>query len=142
MVGGQKIDMSPERAELDLAGISHLQSLKTGALILFSCEAGPILAQAPEPQRQALKDYARDLGLAFQIAYDILDAESTPEALGKPTGQDANLGKATFVGQLGISGARNKAEALVESACRRLDLFGQKADLLREAAAFVVARRS
>ncbi|CAE6965378.1 dxs [Symbiodinium sp. KB8] len=140
MVGGQMIDMSPERAELDLAGISHLQSLKTGALILFSCEAGPILAQAPEPQRQALKDYARDLGLAFQIADDILDAESTPEALGKPTGQDASLGKATFVGQLGISGARNKAEALVDSACRRLDLFGQKADLLREAAAFVVAR--
>jgi farnesyl diphosphate synthase len=86
--------------------------------------------------------YAEDLGLAFQIADDILDAESTPEALGKPTGQDASLGKATFVGQLGIAAAREKADALVQSACARLDLFGEKADLLRQTAAFVVARRS
>ncbi len=142
MVGGQMIDMSPERAQLDLAGISHLQSLKTGALILFSCEAGAILGGAAPEQRAALVGYAQDLGLAFQIADDILDAESTPEALGKPTGQDANLGKATFVGQLGIDGARDKAKALVNSACARLDLFGEKADLLRQTAAFVVERRS
>lgn len=142
MVGGQMIDMSPARAELDLAGISHLQSLKTGALILFSCEAGAILAQASDEARQALIGYAQDLGLAFQIADDLLDAESTPEALGKPTGQDESLGKATFVGQLGIEGAREKAVALAASAAQRLDLFGQKADLLKEAAAFVVSRRS
>ncbi|NIA70129.1 polyprenyl synthetase family protein [Pelagibius litoralis] len=142
MVGGQMIDMSPARAHLDLAGISHLQSLKTGALILFSCEAGAILAQAPDTARKALVGYAQDLGLAFQIADDILDAESTPEALGKPTGQDASLGKATFVGQLGIDGARVKAVSLAASAAQRLDLFGQKADLLKEAAAFVVSRQS
>ncbi len=142
MVGGQMIDISPQRAELDLAGISHLQSLKTGALILFSCEAGAILGAAGQSEREALIDYAKDLGLAFQIADDILDAESTPEALGKPTGQDASLGKATFVGQLGIEEARKKARLLVESACGRLDLFGEKADLLRQTAVFVVDRRS
>jgi farnesyl diphosphate synthase len=142
MVGGQMIDISPERSALDLDGISHLQSLKTGALIRFSCEAGALLAEAAAAEREALVAYAQDLGLAFQIADDILDAESTPEALGKPTGQDANLGKATFVGQLGIREARDKAQGLVESACARLDIFGEKADLLRQTAAFVVARRS
>jgi farnesyl diphosphate synthase len=142
MVGGQMIDISPQRSSLDLAGISHLQSLKTGALIRFSCEAGAVLAEADPAARQALIAYAEDLGLAFQIADDLLDAESTPEALGKPTGQDATLGKATFVGLLGVEKAREKAEALVDSACARLDLFGQKAELLRQAAAFVVARRS
>jgi len=142
MVGGQMIDMSPERSGLDLAGISHLQSLKTGALIRFSCESGAILAEAGEAERAALVRYAEDLGLAFQIADDLLDAQSTPEALGKPTGQDASLGKATFVGQLGVEKAREKAEALVQSACARLDLFGEKADLLRQTAAFVVSRRS
>jgi farnesyl diphosphate synthase len=142
MVGGQMIDISPERSGLDLDGISHLQRLKTGALIRFSCQAGAILGEASEAEHAALVAYAEDLGLAFQIADDILDAESTPEALGKPTGQDANLGKATFVGQLGIGAAREKADALVQSACARLDLFGEKADLLRQTAAFVVARRS
>lgn len=142
MVGGQMIDISPERASLDLQGISHLQSLKTGALIRFSCEAGALLAEAGEAERAALVAYAQDLGLAFQIADDLLDAESTPEALGKPTGQDATLGKATFVGQLGTAQARERARELVGSACARLDIFGEKADLLRQAAAFVVARRS
>jgi len=142
MVGGQMIDISPERSSLDLDGISHLQSLKTGALIRFSCEAGAILAESGATEQATLVAYAEDLGLAFQIADDLLDAESTPEALGKPTGQDANLGKATFVGQLGIRQARERAEALVRSACARLDLFGEKADLLRQTAAFVVARRS
>jgi farnesyl diphosphate synthase len=136
------IDISPQRNDLDLDGISDLQSLKTGALIGFSCEAGALLGEAGAAERAALLAYAQDLGLAFQIADDILDAESTPEALGKPTGQDASLGKATFVGQLGIQQARAKAESLVQSACARLDLFGEKSDLLRQAAAFVVARRS
>lgn len=142
MVGGQMIDISPRRSDLDLGGISHLQSLKTGALIRFSCEAGALLAEAGAAERAALVAYAEDLGLAFQIADDLLDAESTPEALGKPTGQDASLGKATFVGQLGVREARERAQALVRSACARLDIFGEKADLLRQTAAFVVARRS
>jgi farnesyl diphosphate synthase len=142
MVGGQMIDISPARARLDLAGITALQSLKTGALITFSCDAGAILGAAPEAERGALRAYAADLGLAFQIADDLLDAEGTAEELGKPTGQDSAQGKATFVGLLGAEGARAKAVTLINHACARLDLFGEKADLLRETAQFVVHRRS
>lgn len=142
MVGGQMIDISPDRASLDLAGITELQRLKTGALITFACEGGAILGQATAEERAALVDYAADLGLAFQIVDDLLDAQGSAEELGKPTGQDEALGKATFVGQLGLEGARAKAEALVARACKRLDLFGAKAELLRKAAVFVLERRS
>lgn len=142
MVGGQMIDLSPQRDSLDLDGITRLQALKTGALITFSCEAGAILGRATPDERQALVAYAQDLGLAFQIVDDLLDTESTPEELGKPTGQDAAAGKATFVGQLGLEGARAKAVALKEQACARLDIFAKKADLLRETAGFVLERRS
>ena len=142
MVGGQMIDISPEREGLDLAGITHLQNLKTGALITFACEAGAILGRATADQRAALVGYAQDIGLAFQIADDLLDLHSTPEELGKPTGQDTAMAKATFVGLLGHNGARDQAGALVEQACARLEIFGKKADLLRETATFVVERRS
>ena len=142
MVGGQMIDISPEREDLDLTGITHLQNLKTGALFNFSCEAGAILGRPQPKERVALVGYAADVGLAFQIADDLLDAESTPEELGKPTGQDSTMGKATFVGQLGLNGGRDRAVELVEQACGRLDIFGKKADLLRDAARFVVDRRS
>jgi farnesyl diphosphate synthase len=142
MVGGQMIDLSPERSGLDLEGITRLQRLKTGALITFACEAGAILGRAPADARAALVAYAGDLGLAFQIVDDLLDAAGSAEELGKPTGQDAALGKATFVGQLGLDGARAKAEALIKSSCARLDLFAEKADFLRETANFVLERRS
>ncbi len=142
MVGGQMIDLSPERSRLDLEGITQLQALKTGALITFACEAGAILGRAPEAARAALVAYAGELGLAFQIVDDLLDAAGSAEELGKPTGQDAALGKATFVGQLGVEGARVKAEALVETACTRLDIFAEKAEVLRQTASFVLQRRS
>ncbi len=142
MVGGQMIDISPEREDLDLDGIIRLQRLKTGALIVFACEAGAILGQAGNADRTALSSYGEDLGLAFQIVDDLLDAESTPETLGKPTGQDAVKGKATFVGLLGVEGARRRARELVDGACARLERFGAEADLLREAAAFVLERKS
>ena len=142
MVGGQMIDISPERSTLDLAGIKHLQSLKTGALISFACEAGAILGRAGEAERGALLGYAGELGLAFQIVDDLLDAEGSAADLGKPTGQDAALGKATFVGQLGIEGARADAARLVKDACARLDIFGEKGSLLRATARFVLERRS
>jgi farnesyl diphosphate synthase len=142
MVGGQMIDLSPERANLDLDGITQLQRLKTGALIVFACEVGAILGQAKPAERAALIDYARELGLAFQIVDDLLDATGSTAELGKPAGQDAALGKATFVGQLGIDGARCKAEETIKLACSRLDLFAEKADLLRETAIFVLERRS
>ncbi len=142
MVGGQMIDISAEREALDLQGITHLQALKTGALITFSCEAGAILGGAAESERRALVDFARDLGLAFQIVDDLLDAEGHSEELGKPTGQDQALGKATFVGLLGHEGARAKAKEIVDRAASSLDPFAERADLLRKTAHFVLVRRS
>ena len=141
MVGGQMIDISPGREALDLEGITNLQALKTGALITFSCDAGAILGRAEGAAREALRGFARDLGLAFQIVDDLLDSESTPEELGKPTGQDQAAGKATFVGLLGAEGARLKAQDLVKSACGHLAIFGQRAKLLEETAMFVLERR-
>jgi farnesyl diphosphate synthase len=142
MVGGQMIDLSPERNGLDLAGITELQALKTGALIVYACEAGAILGGADPAERQALVGYGQDIGLAFQIADDLLDVESTTEQLGKPAGADAQNDKATFVRHLGVEGARAKARALVASAQQRLDSFGKKADFLRWTAMFVLERRS
>lgn len=141
MVGGQMIDLSAERASLDLAGITELQQLKTGALIAYACEAGAILGRAGEADRAALAGYAGDLGLAFQITDDLLDAEGSTEAIGKPAGQDTVAGKATFVGQLGADGARRRAEGLVEGAMGRLGRFGVKAEPLRRIARFVLDRR-
>ncbi len=142
MVGGQMIDISPERSTLDLDGIEHLQSLKTGALMTFACEAGAILGRAGSAEREALLGFAGDLGLAFQIVDDLLDLEGSVEDLGKPAGQDEALGKATFVGQLGIEGARAEATRLVKDACARLEMFGKKGSLLRATARFVLERRS
>lgn len=141
MVGGQMIDLSPERDALDLDGITALQRLKTGALIGFACEAGAILGRAEAPARAALRAYAADLGLAFQIVDDLLDAESTPEELGKPTGQDHVAGKATFVGLLGKEAARDRARSLVAGATDHLAPFGRRAHRLAEVAGFVLERR-
>jgi len=141
MVGGQMIDMAPERAAFDLEGITRLQRLKTGALITFSCEAGAILGRAPADRRAALRAYADDLGLAFQIVDDLLDCESTPEELGKPTGQDQALGKATFPGLLGAETARARARELIERACGRLAIFAEKPEILEQTARFVLERR-
>ena len=141
MVGGQMIDMAPERAAFDLEGITRLQRLKTGALITFSCEAGAILGRAPADRRAALRAYADDLGLAFQIVDDLLDCESTPEELGKPTGQDQALGKATFPGLLGTETARARARELIERACGRLAIFAEKPEILEQTARFVLERR-
>jgi len=142
MGGGQMIDIAPGRDALDLDGITTLQALKTGALITFSCEAGAILGRAGPEEREALRGYARDLGLAFQIVDDLLDSESTPEELGKPTGQDEAAGKATFVGLLGSEGARAKARDLIKTACAHLEIFAQRAKLLKETARFVLERRA
>jgi farnesyl diphosphate synthase len=142
MVGGQMIDIAPGRGGLDLDGITNLQALKTGALIAFSCAAGGILGGAAAPQRAALLGYAQDLGLAFQIVDDLLDCYATPEELGKPTGQDAAAGKATFVGLLGPGEARARAEKLAANARARLEIFSEKADFLRQTATFVLERRN
>jgi farnesyl diphosphate synthase len=142
MMGGQILDLAAERQTLDMPGITRLQQLKTGAIIAFSCEAGAVLGKAAPSLRQALRHYAHDLGLAFQMADDLLDHEGSAEEMGKAVGKDAGRGKATFVSLLGPEQARTQAQMLAEQAARHLDVFGEKADLLRAAATFVVERRS
>ena len=143
MVGGQMIDLMAEHDHtLDIGAITRLQRLKTGALIAFACEAGAILGKASNEHRRALIGYAHDLGLAFQIADDLLDAEGTAAETGKSVGRDAEAGKATFVSILGLEGARKQALALVDQAIGQLDDFGDKADLLCQVAHFVVERKS
>src|SRR5499433_2850554 len=142
MVGGQMIDLLAESRSLDIGAITRLQRMKTGALIAFSCEAGAILAKAPDEPRLALRGYAHDLGLAFQIADDLLDVEGSAEETGKPVGADVASGKATFVSILGAARARAQAELLTQQAMAHLDLFEQRAELLREAARFVITRRT
>jgi farnesyl diphosphate synthase len=142
MVGGQMIDLIAERQVLDIGAITRLQRMKTGALIAFACEAGAILAKAVGEPRMALHAYAHDLGLAFQIADDLLDVEGSAAETGKPVGADAAAGKATFVSILGVERAHAQAGVLVDQAVAHLDLFEQKAELLRQVARFVVNRSS
>jgi farnesyl diphosphate synthase len=142
MVGGQMIDLIAEHQTLDIGAITRLQRMKTGALIAFACESGAILAKAPDEPRVALRGYAHDLGLAYQIADDLLDVEGSAAETGKPVGADAAAGKATFVSILGADRARAQAELLINQAVAHLDLFGGRAELLREAALFVISRRT
>jgi farnesyl diphosphate synthase len=142
MAGGQMIDMLAEGAGLSAAEVTRLQALKTGRLIQYSAEAGAILGRAPLAQRHLLGAYGRDLGAAFQIADDLLDAEGTTEETGKTAGKDAASGKATMVAILGPERARAHAAMLASQAARHLDGFGERAALLRELAGYVVARRT
>nr|WP_245604600.1 farnesyl diphosphate synthase [Sulfitobacter donghicola] len=141
MVGGQALDIAAETAKtpLTLDEITTLQAGKTGALIEWSATAGPIMAQA---DTSALGQYARDLGLAFQIADDILDVEGDAETVGKAVGKDADAGKATFVSLLGLDDAKARAHDLMTSACDVLSVYGNDAETLRQAAKFVVTRKS
>jgi farnesyl diphosphate synthase len=143
MCGGQMLDMMAEQATapLDEAQIGRLQLLKTGKLIEVSAEAGAVLGKAPASQRHALAAYARDVGAAFQIADDILDATVSAEEMGKATGKDAGAGKATLVGLLGLERARLQAERLVAQAKAHLDGFGERADMLRRLADYTISRR-
>src|SRR5689334_16261162 len=143
MVGGQMFDLLAENdPTLDIGAITRLQRLKTGALIAFSCESGAILGKAAPELRTALRGYAHDLGLAFQIADDLLDVQGTAEETGKPVGSDAAAGKATFVSILGVERARAQADLLVRQAIAHLDLFEERAELLRQIARYVVSRRT
>ncbi len=140
MVLGQAQDIAAETADrpLGLREIADLQANKTGALIRWSAEAGAVLAGAdPAPMRR----YAEALGLAFQIADDILDVEGEASVTGKRVGKDADAGKATFVSLLGLEGARARARALVAQAEAALDPYGERAQTLREAARFVISRQ-
>ena len=141
MVGGQALDIAAETAPapLSLAEITALQAGKTGALIEWSAMAGPRMAGA---DATALGTYAKHLGLAFQIADDILDVEGDAETVGKAVGKDDAAGKATFVSHLGLAGAKTRAAELVDMACDALSEYGPEAQSLRAAAAFVIARDS
>lgn len=140
MAGGQMMDLMAETQTLDLATVARLQELKTGALIVFSTEAGAILGQASAADRAALKSYAEKIGLAFQIADDLLDEEGDAALAGKALQKDADAGKATYVSLLGIDAARAQAHALVEEAIAALVPFGEKADLLRAIAHYTLER--
>ena len=140
MVGGQMIDLLAEHKPADIGTITRMQQLKTGVLIAFACESGAILGRTPPSARQALRAFARDLGLAFQIVDDILDVEGTEAQTGKKVGKDAGLGKATFVALLGPERARTQATMLTDQAIGHLDVFAERGAFLRRLARFVVAR--
>jgi len=140
MVGGQMLDLIGEKKEFDVGTISRMQRMKTGKLIAFCCEAGAILGKANPAHRQSLRNYAHDLGLAFQVTDDLLDVLSTEEEAGKPVNQDGK--KATFVSTMGIEQARARAEMLVEQAIAHLRVFdGGRVDLLKDLAHYVLERR-
>jgi farnesyl diphosphate synthase len=139
MVGGQMLDIEADRLGFNsYAEISAMQARKTGALFRFACEAGAILGEA---DAMALRQYADYIGLAFQIADDVLDIESSAETMGKATQKDKGKGKATFVDLLGLDGAKTEALRLVDAACGAIDVYGAKAEMLKAAARFIVERR-
>jgi farnesyl diphosphate synthase len=142
MVGGQMIDMEGEGRALPLDEVRHLHALKTGCLIRYSAEAGAILGQASADLRKRLRAYGANIGAAFQIADDVLDATATAEELGKTAGKDEASGKSTFVALLGIDGARNEAARVTEAAIAELAPFGAQADRLRDLAYYVIERRN
>lgn len=144
MVGGQMIDLQAEewaaQDDISMGLVTRLQAMKTGALIKFSCIAGAILGKADPAHRQALGAYAQDIGLAFQIADDLLDVEGEQERLGKSVGKDVAQGKATVVALLGVEAARAHAEMLIDQAIGHLSVFDLRADALRDVARFVIHR--
>jgi farnesyl diphosphate synthase len=142
MVGGQMLDLTMENRAASHDEIARMENLKTGAMIACACEAGATVAGAAKADRAALRAYGQDVGLAFQIADDLLDVESTAAETGKTVGKDQAHGKSTFVAALGVKGARAEAERLVARATARLDGFGERAAPLRQVARFIVERRA
>lgn len=140
MAGGQMMDLMAETTSLDITAVTRLQQLKTGALIAFCLEAGAIMGRVTHEGRMHLRGYARDVGLAFQIADDLLDAEGEEARTGKRVNKDQAAGKETFVSLLGIERARRQAQILVDQAIEHLQSYGAEADLLRAIARFAVAR--
>jgi farnesyl diphosphate synthase len=142
MIGGQMMDIEAPKNRYGEAEIILLQRMKTGALFEFSAEAGPILAEAGDGDQARLRSFARDLGLAFQIADDLIDATGDTEAAGKAVGKDAAQGKATFITLHGIDGARREAKKLAERAGDTLAPYGARANELRQLPLFLLGRAS
>jgi len=134
------MDLVAEGQQLDLPTITRLQQLKTGALIEYAVEAACIMNKMPPEARRPYRGYARNIGLAFQIADDLIDHSGDEAAAGKRTGKDAHAGKATFVSLLGEERARQQAGFLVEQAVEHLAGHGSEADLLRAIARFAIER--
>lgn len=143
MVRGQMQDIAAETmtTPLTLQQISELQRNKTGKLFFWACTVGPMLA-GDTPKDHPMQTYAQAIGLAFQIADDILDVEGDATTVGKATGKDADAGKATFVSLMGLDEAKRRADELVQSACDALSVYGDQAATLQEAARFIVDRKS
>lgn len=140
MAGGQMMDIEAENSVFDLPTITRLQALKTGALIAASVEMAAILGHIPPEGRTHLRGYARDIGLAFQIADDIMDVEGDPERAGKALQKDAKAGKGTFVSLMGLDRAKQQAGMLVAQANEHLSSYGAEADLLRAIANYITER--
>ena len=140
MAGGQMMDLSAEGQALDLAGVTRLQQLKTGALIEYCVDAACIMGKLPPEARTPYRGYARNVGLAFQIADDLIDHSGDEATAGKRIGKDAEAGKATFVSLLGAERAGQQAALLVEQAIEHLADHGGEADLLRAIARFAIER--
>ncbi len=140
MAGGQAIDVSVKDNELEMPLIARMQRMKTGALFQFSAEAGATMAQASTEAFAALSGFAHDLGLAYQIADDLLDVEGEQSNTGKAVGKDAANGKASFVLTLGPEQAKKRARLLAEQAKSHLEFFGQSATILRQSIDFVIER--
>ncbi len=134
------MDLEADGRDYDLPTVTRLQQLKTGALIAFCVEAGAIMGRLPPEGRVHLRGYARDLGLAFQIADDIMDVEGDEATAGKALNKDEAAGKATFLSLLGIDRARVQARLLVDQAIAHLASYGAEADLLRAIARYTVER--
>ncbi|MGE3306937.1 MAG: polyprenyl synthetase family protein, partial [Rhizobiaceae bacterium] len=140
MAGGQALDLAAEQQRPDEAGIMQLQAMKTGALIRFACESGAIAGGAGAADRDRLARFGSVIGLAFQLADDLLDLTADAAALGKATGKDAGRGKATLAALHGIDWSRRRLDELVSEATQLLEPFGERAGALRWAAAFVANR--
>ncbi|MES0092972.1 polyprenyl synthetase family protein [Mesorhizobium sp. M0030] len=142
MVGGQTLDLEAERSRPDEAGIIRLQAMKTGALIRYACEAGAIIAGAAPQDRDRLAEFGSAVGLAFQLADDLLDLTADASQMGKATGKDAAAGKATLVALHGANWARSQLHGLVKQAHELLEPYGEQAALLKAAASFVAIRNN
>lgn len=140
MVGGQMLDLQAETTPPDEAGIIRLQAMKTGALIRYACEAGAIVAGGSRLDRERLAEFGSAIGLAFQLADDLLDLTSNSTAMGKATGKDASRGKGTLVALHGEAWARKQLGGLVQQAEELLEPYGEAADVLKAAARFVAER--
>ncbi|MDD9908805.1 MAG: polyprenyl synthetase family protein [Ahrensia sp.] len=140
MIGGQMLDILAETQPSTEQQVRLLQSMKTGALIRFACEAGAVLGQADASQRAALRSFGEQIGLAFQLADDLLDVTAEAATIGKATGKDAAQGKGTLVQLLGAESTRSALEKAVKEAGGELSVFGDRAANLKATATFIAHR--